>query len=339
MNVLVFRLSAMGDVAMSTAVLSAFSEQHPKNKIFMLTNKLFNPLFTGIPNITLINPDFKGKHKNIFGLYKLFKELQKEVKPDIIIDIHDVLRTKIIRFFFRLKGTDIVKIDKGRKEKKQLTRKKNKLFKQLKHSIQRYADTFKKAGLPLTLNNSYTLNFNITEESLNLLKGKEKKIGVAPFAKHLQKQYPLEMTEELIKLLSENNYKIFIFGGGKKEKEIAENLEKKYTDTISVIGKFSLENEIALINKLDVMITLDSGNMHLAALTSVNIISIWGATHPFAGFTPFVPAEKNHIIQNNNLHCRPCSVFGNKKCYKKTLECLYSVNPNDILRICKKITG
>ncbi len=339
MNVLVFRLSAMGDVAMSAVVLRAFSEQHPSFRIFLLTNKLFNPLFAEIPNITLVNPEFKNKHKNIFGLYKLFKELQKEVKPDIIIDIHDVLRTKIIRFFFRMNRTDTVKINKGRREKKQLTRKKNKRFKQLKHSTQRYADTFNKAGLSLTLNKFYTLNFDITEQSASLLEGKEKNIGIAPFAKHLQKQYPLNLTEELIRLLTENNYKIFIFGGGEKEKEIAENFEKKYKNTISVIGKFTLKDEIALINKLDVMITPDSGNMHLAALTSVNIIAIWGATHPFAGFTPYVPAEKNHIIQNNNLDCRPCSVFGNKKCYKKTLECLYSVKPTEILKICKKITG
>ncbi len=339
MTVLVIRLSAMGDVAISVPVLYALSEQYPEVQIYMLTNRFFNPLFSEIRNLELINPNFDNEHKNIFGLFKLYKKLKKDINPDIVIDIHDVLRTKFIRFLFQVSRVKTAKINKGRPEKRKLTRKKNKIFKPLKNSIFRYNETFEKAGILLKLNQYPKLKFNITDKHLTgLLEKSPKKIGIAPFAKHLQKQYPLEKTEELIKKLSAENFKIFIFGGGEKEKQFSEKLEKTYPNTFSVIGKYNFQTEIALIDRLDLMITPDSGNMHLAALTSVKIISIWGATHPFAGFTPYLPDNQHTIIQNNNLDCRPCSVFGNKKCYKNTIECLHSIEPKQIYDLCKKIT-
>lgn len=340
MKLLIIRLSAMGDVALSVPVIKAMLEQHPKEDIYLITNKSYNVLFPENTKLHFINPDLKGKHKGLKGLFALFRQIKNDVSPDIIIDIHDVLRTKILRFLFKINGIKNFKIDKGRKEKRQLTRKKNKVLKPLKHTSERYADTLKKAGFPLKLKYEKTDKRKIASPKIKkLISGKSKKIGIAPFAKHIQKQYPLEKTEKLIQKFSENNFNIFLFGGGKKEKSIAENIAKKNKNTISVIGKFSLIEEIELIDNLFFMITPDSGNMHLAALTSTKIISIWGATHPFAGFTPFVLPENHYIIQNTDLNCRPCSVFGNKSCYKNTLECLNTVKTEEIFEKCKKITG
>ncbi len=338
MKLLVIRLSAMGDVALSVPVIKAVSEQNKDAEIYLMTNKLYNVFFEGIENVKFINPDLKVKHKGFIGLFNLYREIKKEISPDFIIDIHDVLRTKILRLFFSVSGTKTYKINKGRKEKKKLTRKKNKILKPLKHTSERYLEVFEKAGFPVKL--SYNgKNLSISSKIIDLTKGKKKKIGIAPFAKHLQKQYPIEKTEELIKKLSGNGFHVFLFGGGEKEKTIAENIAGKYQNTISVIGKLSFKEEIELIAGLDVMITPDSGNMHIAALTSTKIISVWGATHPFAGFTPFVPSKQHFILQNENLSCRPCSVFGNKKCYKNTLECLRSITPEEIYELCEKITG
>lgn len=339
MKILVIRLSAMGDVAMSVPVFKTLSEQHSNDDFYLITNKLFNPFFSDIRNLTLINPDLKEKHKGIKGLFQLYKKIKKEINPDIVVDIHDVLRTKIIRFFFRLSGTKSVKINKGRKEKRQLTRRKNKILKPLKHTVTRYKEAFLKAGISIELHPYSVPEFKVNSFELKkLLHGNNKKIGIAPFAKHPQKQYPINKTEALIQKLTDENYKIFLFGGGKKEKHIAEYIAEKNPDVTSLVGKFPLEEEIAFINQLDAMITPDSGNMHIAALTSVKIISIWGATHPFAGFTPYIPDEQFHIIQNNNLSCRPCSVFGNKPCYKNTIECLQLIDSEEIIKICKKIT-
>lgn len=336
MNILIIRLSAMGDVAISSPVIRSLSEQYSDDEIFILTKKAFNPFFKGIQNLTLINPDLNGKHKGIPGLFKLFKEIKKEYKPDVVIDLHDVLRSKILRFFFKLSGIKSYKINKGRKEKKRLTNKYNKNLEQLKHTTQRYIDTFLKAKIQIKLNYTALPYSDIENQEIkNLLHSSSKKIGIAPFAMHKQKQYPIEKMQEVINLLNEKNYQIFIFGGGTQEQKIAEKVASKSNNIHSVISKFSLKEEIYLISKLDLMISMDSANMHIAALTGIKIISIWGATHPFAGFTPFIPNENSYIIQNEGLDCRPCSVYGNKKCYKETLECMNSILPEKIINVCE----
>ncbi len=336
MKILIIRLSAMGDVALSVPVIKALSEQCLDCELNMLTRKAFNPFFAGIKNLSIINPDFQNKHKGIFGLFKLYNKLKNEAEPDIIIDIHDVLRTKILRFLFILSGKKTFKIEKGRREKKHLCKKENKVFKQLKHSTERYKEVFYKAGLKLILQNDIQYSSTKRDIELDLFKNRNlKKIGIAPFAMHIQKQYPIEKMKDLIKLLNNKSYDIFIFGGGLSERKIAKSFEDEFEKVSSLIGKFSLEEEIEIMSNLDLMISMDSANMHIAALTGIKIVSIWGSTHPFAGFSPFIADEKSFIIQNENLDCRPCSVFGNKICYKKTLECFETIKPEEIVEVCE----
>ncbi len=335
-TILIIRLSAMGDVAMSVPVVRAFSRQYPDRKILFLTRKIFNPFFADIENIVLINPDLNGEHKGIGGLFKLFRQIKKQHCPDMVLDIHDVLRSKILDLFFRLSGKKVYVIDKGRSEKKALTRTQNKILKPLKHSTQRYADVFAKAGFSLKLDKEHRFKPELGKDLQGLLSAKEKNIGIAPFAMHLQKQYPLDKSRKLIDLLTQKGYKVFIFGGGKKEQEFAEEISGKNKAVFSLIGKYGLSQEIALISRLDLMISMDSANMHIAALTGIHIVSIWGATHPFAGFTPFIAGDKSHIIQRKDLDCRPCSVFGSKACYKNTLEC-FDIAPEYIANRCTEI--
>jgi ADP-heptose:LPS heptosyltransferase len=90
-------------------------------------------------------------------------------------------------------------------------------------------------------------------------------------------------------------------------------------------GKMSFKEELDVISGLDVMVSMDSANMHLASLYGVPVISIWGATHPFAGFYGWGQAIENAV--QVDLYCRPCSVFGNKRGVRDDLACLYSISP------------
>ncbi|NPA36470.1 MAG: glycosyltransferase family 9 protein [Chlorobi bacterium] len=336
MNVLVIRLSAMGDVAMTVPVIKAFSIRFPDDNIFFLTRKTFNPFFEGIDNVTLLNPDLKNRHNGVKGLYRLFREIKKDIKPDIIIDIHDVLRSKILRTFFHLSGINSYVIDKGRKEKALLTRAENKILKPLKHTVERYTDVFNKAGFVFHVEKVKTVQkLKLSDKASELLVKDGKNIGIAPFAMHIQKQYPLDKVKKLISHLTGKGYNIYVFGGGKKESEVAVQMENKISNVVSVIGKLSLKEEMAFISNLDLMISMDSANMHIAALTGIKIISIWGATHPYAGFTPFIDDSKSLIIQRDDLSCRPCSVFGNKPCYKDNMEC-FEISPALIAEECSR---
>ncbi|MGB5363635.1 MAG: ADP-heptose--LPS heptosyltransferase RfaF, partial [Aureibaculum sp.] len=151
-HILVIRLSAMGDVAMTVPVLRAFTKQHPDIKITVLSRSFFKPLFDNISNVNFYSAHIKDRHKGVLGLYRLYKEL-KRLNVDAVADMHNVLRSKILCLFFSFSLKKIAIIDKGRVEKKALTRIKNKVFKQLKSTHERYSDVFRKLGFQVELSN------------------------------------------------------------------------------------------------------------------------------------------------------------------------------------------
>ena len=310
----------MGDVAMAVPVIKNLLQQHSDLHISFVSNAFFAPLFEGLERVHFHPADLKEKHKGIAGLYRLFRELKKN-KFDAVIDLHNVLRSQVLRSFFKLTGYKISVIDKGREEKKALARKEHKVFHQLTSTHQRYADVFRKAGFAIELNTAEPV---FTKQVLpvsvqSFFHGDKKVIGVAPFAQHEEKMYSLERMKETVKLLALNN-NVLLFGGGKYEVSVLQEWEKEMTNVFAVAGKSSFKEELAIIGNLDLMLSMDSANMHLASLYKVPVVSIWGATHPFAGFYGWGQDEKN-IVQID-LECRPCSVFGNKPCFRGDHACM-----------------
>lgn len=333
-RLLVFRFSAMGDVAMTVPVLCSLARQYPDLQITMVSRAAFQPFFEKLPaNISFIGADLYGKHKGIGGLYRLFRELYK-MKYDAVADLHGVLRTFFLRFCFRLAGIPVEHINKGRKEKKALTRQKNKIYKPLPSTCERYAKVFKKLGLSFPFN--FTSIFDTEQVDCSLFlpyineKNNKRWIGIAPFAKHVGKMYPLTMMEQVVSELSQwENIQIFLFGGGLQEVETLANWEKKYPNTTSIAGILKLNGELTLISQLDVMVSMDSANMHMASLTNTPVISIWGATHPWGGFMGWNQSWENAI--QTDLPCRPCSIFGHKSCIREDYACLNLITPKTIL--------
>ena len=316
-KILVLRFSAMGDVAMTIPVIKSVVEQNTNVEIIFVSRRFFAPFFKDLPQVTFYGIDL-NQYKGIYGLYKLYKEL-KGLNPDEIADLHDVLRTKILRNFFKISGFSVHVIDKGRKEKKALTQQKNKIFKALTSTFERYAEVFRKKNLQVDLTRVKPLNMpELTDQVrifLQTFQG-NKLLGVAPFAAHQGKQYPLDKMRKVIELILEKdkNADILLFGGGNKEKELLGELEKiNRNRVVNTVGIFSLDEELQIISRLDKMLGMDSGNGHLAAMFGVPVFTIWGATHPYAGFAPFgqLP-EKQFIPDLNKFPQIPTSVYGNK---------------------------
>ncbi|TYA52477.1 glycosyltransferase family 9 protein [Formosa maritima] len=299
----------MGDVAMTVPVLRAFSTQYPNVKLTILTREFFASFFRDLENVTVFPVDLKGKYKGIFGLYKLSKEL-KNLDIDAVADLHNVLRTNILKCFFF--GKYFVQIDKGRAEKKALVSGQN--FQQLKTTHERYADVFRKLGFPLDLSNpSFPKRVALNSELQKIIGADTKKrIGIAPFAAHDSKMYPLDLMEQVIETLSKT-HKILLFGGGKKEVDILNSYQNKYENVINLAGKLSLNEELDVISNLDIMLSMDSGNAHMAAMLGVKVITIWGVTHPFAGFAPFNQPEDFALLSDREqFPLIPTSIYGNK---------------------------
>lgn len=300
----------MGDIAMTVNVLRALTQQYPDVKLTVLTRAFFTPFFRDLKNVTVFHADVKGKHKGVLGLYKLTKEL-KALRIDAVADLHNVLRSKILRAFLcRLKTAHI---DKGRAEKKALIS--GKVFKQLKTTHQRYADVFKKLGLQLELANpTYPEKKTLTDKVLKIVGTDFKKwIGIAPFATYKSKMYPLELMQEVIAQLAKN-HKVLLFGGGKKEIHTLTYFEsEEKNNIINLAGKLTLDEELDIISNLDVMLSMDSGNAHIAAMLGIKTITIWGVTHPYAGFAPFNQPKDFCLLADRNQYPKiPTSVYGNK---------------------------
>ena len=315
-HIAVIRLSAMGDVAMTVPVIRALVEQNTNVKITVVSRPFFKPFFDGIPNVEFFAVDVKERHKGLFGLLKLYADLQ-QLNIDAVADLHNVLRSQIIRILFSLSGKKVAATDKGRAEKKALTRAENKVFQPVKTMVERHVETFKKLGFSVDLAEpSFPEKAFLSEEILSVSGKKDnfKWIGIAPFAQYESKVYPLDLMQKVIDNLVENgNYKLFLFGGGKEETEKLNTLAKQRENIVVVAGKLKFNQELQLISNLDGMLSMDSGNAHIAAMLGTKVITLWGATHPFAGFAPFnQPLENCLTADRNQYPLLPTSVYGNK---------------------------
>jgi ADP-heptose:LPS heptosyltransferase len=326
-KLLVIRFSALGDIAMSVPVVHDLAVQYPELDITMLSREMARPLFEQLhKNVHFIAADLQGNHKGLFGLCRLWREAHLG-DFDYIADFHDVLRTWWLRTEGCLRRKKVAKIDKGRKGKRALTHEKNKVFVQQATSFERYAKVLEQLGFPIKpqfVKLDYS-GFCETQKP-----GNETWIGIAPFAKHEAKVYPLEKMEQVIKALSEReNTTIFLFGGGTTENEQIERLCAKYKNVQPAKSRQGLKSELALMGQLDVMLSMDSANMHLASLVGTPVISVWGGTHPYAGFLGWNQKESDCV--QLNLPCRPCSVYGNKPCFRGDYACMNGIMPELVI--------
>lgn len=328
---LVIRLSSLGDIAIAIPVLYSVAKKYPDEHFLLLTQNAWQSLFINKPsNLTIFPVYTKGKHKGIIGIIRLLLELSSIIpaKEAKIADLHGVIRSFLIDSYFWFRGRPVAVIDKGRKEKQKLVRQKNKIMQPVKTSLDRYRDVFEKIGYDSSLCFSGFFYEKPIKDQIQ--------IGIAPFAKHKGKTYPLDQMEEVIRQLSKLSLQMVLWGS-KEEQKLFTMWTEKYRHVSSVAGQMDLQGELSLMNQMDLMLSMDSANMHLASLVNTPVVSIWGATHPYAGFYGF-NQDTSNIIQLD-LPCRPCSIFGNKSCFRKDYACLKLITPEMIVDQVLRLTA
>lgn len=314
---------------MTVPTLYALATQHPDLDITMLSRPFCAPFFERLPaNVHFVAADFRGRHKGFAGLNRLLHDIDLS-SFDYIADLHDVLRTKWLRFVGRLCGKRVAVIDKGRAGKRALVRRRHRQFVQQKTSFERYSDVFSRLGFA-THDTFERIDFSDLHTAQKTANARW--IGIAPFAKHRGKIYPIDKMEQVVATLSAlPNTTLFLFGAGASERAIIERWCRQYDHTYAAGGDQQIAHELALMAHLDVMLTMDSANMHMASLVGTRVVSVWGATHPYAGFLGYGQREADCI--QRDMPCRPCSVFGNKPCRYGDYRCLTTITPNAI--VCK----
>ncbi|MDE6273401.1 MAG: glycosyltransferase family 9 protein [Muribaculaceae bacterium] len=346
-DILISRFSALGDVAMTLAPIYDACLSNPSRRFILLTRCHPASLFINPPANLVIHPIDTSDYHGLGGLRRLHRELRKAYDITAYADLHDVLRTQILRLLFRLQGgVRIAKVDKGRAARRRLTRKLRKHLVPLTPMSERYADTLAAVGAPGA--GKFTSIFPDKGRDSRTPGKKEEageyKVAIAPFAAHEGKIYPYDLMEKVIaELISHPEVKIYIFGFGDKEKAIIEqwrsNLSEDQSERVINMAaeKSGLPAELALISECDVMLSMDSANMHLASLAGTRTVSIWGATHPYCGFRPRNVSD--HDILQLDMTCRPCSVFGNKKCHRGDYHCLRGISPRRIVDVVLGVKG
>ncbi|MBR4192497.1 ADP-heptose:LPS heptosyltransferase [Prevotella aff. ruminicola Tc2-24] len=343
-HILVIRFSALGDVAMAVPVVWALATQYPDIRITVLSKGFARTLFEDLaPNVNFMEADLKKEYHGVKGLNALYRRLVAKQFTKVA-DLHNVLRSEYLRMRFNLGRYRVEHVNKHRHQRRQLTSYKHKVKKPLPSSFENYAEVFARLGYPVDIKKFHSIfpkeggNQNLLPAAIGPRKSFEQWIGIAPFAAHEGKVYPPRLMEQVIFQLIQKhpNIRIFFFGKGEQEDKYFQLWCAQYRQCLYVSKHCeTMYQELILMSHLDAMISMDSANMHLASLTGIPVVSIWGATHPMAGFLGF-NNNKDNIIQLD-LDCRPCSIFGNKPCQRGDYACLQNIPPERIVERIQSI--
>ena len=308
-HILVIRFSALGDVAMSVPVVWALATQYPDIRVTVLSKAFARPLFADLaPNVNFMEADLKHEYRGVRGLNALYRRLVAKQFTKIA-DLHDVLRSEYLRMRFNVGRYRVEHIKKHRRQRRRLTSSHKKVMTPLPSSFKSFAEVFARLGYPVDISLFRSI-----------------------FPPEGGKVYPPRLMEEVIQQLLQKYPKarFFLFGRGEQEDDYFKQWTERYPQCLFVAQHCeSMYQELILMSHLDVMLSMDSANMHLASLTGTPVVSVWGATHPMAGFLGFNQSEDN-IIQTD-LDCRPCSIFGNKPCRRGDYACLNNIPPERIV--------
>ncbi|MDE7334777.1 MAG: glycosyltransferase family 9 protein [Muribaculaceae bacterium] len=311
-KVLILRLSALGDVAMTLPVIYSVARQFPDVEFTLLTRPFFRRLFIN-PPANLRFEDFADPAFS--GLLKTIARLRAEKFSDVA-DLHDMLRTRLIR---RSVGAGrVAVVDKARSRRKELTRHKSRSYQP--SYIERYRRVFAALGLPAEL--TFTSIFGHDADRVR------SGVGIAPFARYQTKTYPPELMEKVVRLLTDRNIPVYLFGArGAEAEELARWAERNPALNV-LAGTLTLEEELERMSRLRLMVSMDSANMHLASLVATPVVSIWGSTIPQCGFMGYRQNPANAIWLD--LPCQPCSVAGLPECPLGTCACLRDLSPQTV---------
>lgn len=335
-HILIIRFSAMGDVAMTVPVVYSLAMQYPSLRITVLSRQFARPFFENLaPNVDFMEADLKGEYRGVTGLNALYRRLTAK-KFTKIADLHNVLRSDYLRMRFNISRYRVEHISKNRSQRRALVAKKNKVLAPLPTSFERYAEVFAKLGYPVKLEFHSLFppeggNLSVLPAAIGQKQDKELWIGLAPTAAHPGKCYPVDQMRKVVERLTARypQARIFLFGRGEDEDRLFTMWCADIPQCVYVGQHLeNLHQELVLMSHLNVMVSMDSANMHLASLTATPVVSIWGATHPYAGFMGWQQPAENAI--QTELDCRPCSIYGNRPCHRGDMACMNRITPEQI---------
>ena len=322
MKFLIIRFSSIGDIVLTTPVIRCLRKKFPDAGIYFLTKKRFASIVESNPYINKVitlDDDFDDTIDNL-----------KEEKFDTVIDLHYNLRT--LRVKQALKGIPFYSFNKLNTQKWIYTNFKLNLM-PAKHIVDRYMETVANFGV---INDGSGLDFFIPEkdavkDSDIPFSHSQGYIAIAIGAAHFTKKLPVDKVKELCAKIE---YPIILLGGNEDYNNGVEISNADPVKIYNACGKFSLNESADIIRKSNLVISHDTGLMHIAAAFKKMIFSVWGNTVPSFGMYPY--KTKYEVFQVNKLWCRPCSKIGYDKCPLTHFKCMRKIEIDLIVESAKQ---
>lgn len=342
-KILVLRFSSLGDIILTTPILSKLRKAFPEARIDMVVKKEFQECVEENPNLNRLIPF--DSSLGFQGLWDFIKETKKE-KYDLFVDIHRSLRSRLILKLLRGKK---IKYSKDTFRRLALLKFRLNFYDKFPKKIDDYLKPLKKLKIdnspePSFMNVSTNTLQTALQKANELTKNGYKKnsifsgkifgsgnhkliIGLAPGAAHFLKKWPLGKYKELVYILSEKlNCRFWIFGG--PDDFECEHLNSLPLDIVNLQGETNLKETAALISQCDIFIANDSGLSHIAEAVNVDTVTFFGPTSGHLGYFPY---RSGSFVYEKELSCRPCSRNGKGKCKNRSLKkCLEDISSNDV---------
>ena len=311
LKILVVRFSSIGDIVLTTPVVRALKKQL-NAEVHFLTKSSFTSLLINNPYVDVVYQIDKSVNE-------VSSDLKNE-KYDLVVDLHSNLRSAKLRNI----GKKYVKYNKDTFKKFLFVKFSVDRLKS-KHTVERYFDTVEKMGVK---NDNEGLDFFLSKkDEIDLTFFPKPYITFAIGGTHFTKKLP---TEKIISICKKRKESVVLIGGP-EDFAIGKIIESNCENVINTCGKYNINESAFIVNNSDLLITHDTGMMHIAAALGTKIFSIFGGTHPNLGFTPYKPNSENRIIQIENLDCRPCHRYGKSKCPKGHFKCMQEIDENNFL--------
>jgi lipopolysaccharide heptosyltransferase II len=308
-SILIIRLSSLGDILLSTPLIRSLKTRYNHIEIdFIVKRQYFD--------VIAHNPHLRNKYS--FSSAKR-KELMSELKKqnyDLIIDLQNNLNSR--KLTARIKGKT-GRFKKRSLEKFLLVNTKINLLKDTPQIPVRYAKTIE--GFEL---DDFGLDIVTSARPFEFLSKNENYIGICPGSRHFTKMWPLDNYVKLCRLLLKNSWNILLFGGI-TDRKICLEIKNQVPEVINLQNDDDILQTAANMILCKAIYCNDSGMMHTACAAEVPVIAFFGSTVKEFGFTPY--KNKNIILENNNLSCRPCSHIGKNRCPEKHFNCMKEISP------------
>jgi len=326
-RVLMIRLSSLGDVVLSTSAVEAFASTRPGERLDILTKPAFKEVFRGNPAVGEVLT-WEADESPLAMAKKL-----RTRQYDYIIDLHDNLRTRALRFLVRGVKWSVYKKGSLRRRCAVALRAPGRLAET--HVVERYAAAFAPLGVPVGITLPRLYPSREDEELASTLLGGELNelktpVALAPGARWATKGWPKTKWVELIRTIAKEGRVLPVMVGGDSERELcAELLERGGVPGINAAGKCTILETAALLGRCEGLVTGDSAPLHIACAVGTPVVALFGPTVRGFGFYPL--GEDDRVIELE-IECRPCSLHGGDHCPKGHFNCMEGIAPDRVQR-------